>query len=84
MIQRCSTTYRAGAGRPDLPSCGRVFDDAERSTICPHRPLGTAYFDDVPTVGLENRPDPEALKGQTPDVTLAHTTDTPTDESETD
>lgn len=50
MIQTCTADYRTGAGRPDLEHCGRVFDDAERSTICPHAELGQPVLIGEPEV----------------------------------
>ena len=44
MMQTCTHDYRVLAGRPDLPHCGQVFDDADRSTICPHEELGRPLY----------------------------------------
>lgn len=38
MRQVCTDKYRQGRG----PGCGKIFDDVDRSTLCPHAELGKA------------------------------------------
>lgn len=38
MLRLC--TEQDGEGGKKLPGCGRVYDDVQRSTICPHDQIG--------------------------------------------
>lgn len=79
MIQTCNAAYWEGLGEilrrngdPENPGqpCGRVFDDAERLTICPHEPLGSVGLPLRPDVTpRENRPNATPVENR-PEETL--------------